>query len=568
MLFENNAAIDDLSLLTRYYRLRKQSIYYQHVLENYRRYGALAPVLAQFSSLCAGFVHDLGNGLNVIRSRLERISYDLDVSKTSAHPVNQAIAFCEVCGWRLYALTEISPSRSVHAEPINVPVWIPRLLKSLSVLCPPSVEVEFQSSASRMIMAEYDSKLRVALMELLLNAFEAMDDGTPGRISVSLRRYGEEAVQIEVIDSGPGFPQRDLEALFDLRFTTRSHRYGLGLYVARKIVQKHRGRLTLESAPTGGARVVIQLPLGDPEPVWGDEHALMLALERKWDEVAAQRQTIETYMETYDLDREQLLTRLSDVFGRLSLTIAEFLSVGLTGIRASLKRLSEGVGSDKVLQNIRFVYEKCEYCELLLGNARALNPDGKLVYTSVDLNRVVSHVTELMTWRVQPETDLRISLAAGLPLLQADKTLLAAAYLDLLRNALDAAGPDGGVEVETFFLDSVSGLGSESRDIAKIGMRLTNTREFISLGSLVDFRATEQKLARMFDLDYTTRQGRAFGLGLYTARTIVEAHGGSIMLSVSGENRFRMELVLPVGPGSTSGPGSTATLGDGKCDEA
>ncbi len=551
MLFKNNPDVDDLGLLARYYRLRDQYIYYGHVLENYRRYGALAPVLAQFSSLCAGFVHDLGNGLNVIRSRLERLSYDLGVSKTVDHPINHAIAFCEACGWRLYALTEISPSRAVHAEPINLPVWIPRLLKSLSVLCPPSVEVTFQSSASRMIVAEYDNKLRVALMEVLLNAFVAVGEGRPGRISVSLCRCGGEAanatgtvgaieeVQIEVTDSGPGFPRRDSEELFDLRFTTSSRPYGLGLYLARKIVQKHRGQLTLQSVPGGGARVVVRLPLGDPEPVWDDEHALMLALEQKWDEVAAQRQAIKTYMETYDLGRERLLTQLSDLFGQLSLTIVEFLDAGLEGMRASLGRLtrvSVGRPHPTNVHDIKLIHEKCDYCALLLGNARALNPDGALEDTPLDLNQMVSRVTEFMAWRVQPETDVHINLAPELPRIQADAALLATAYLDLLRNALDAAGPDGSVDVETFFIDGVSD------DAIRMGVRLTNTL-VDALWSPFNDNGFERELTLMFDLDYTTRQGRAFGLGLHIARAIMEAHGGTITISELRKGRLRMELI-------------------------
>jgi len=247
----------------------------------------------------------------------------------------------------------------------------------------------------------------------------------------------------------------------------------------------------------------------------------MLALERKWDQVAAQRQDIKAYMEAYDLDRAQLLAELSDLFGRLSMTVVEFLGAGLGGIRSSLTDLADRVDSDAVLQNIRFIDEKCTYCELLLGNARALNPDAVLCYTSLDLNAVVSAITERMAWRVQPETDLRVSLALELPCLQADKRLISTAYLNLLRNALDVAGPDGSVEVETFF------------DREEVGVQLTNTRDCIPV---------EQDLEHMFDLNYTTRQGRAFGLGLYTARAIMEAHKGSITVTEMGDAQLRMVL--------------------------
>ncbi len=83
-----------------------------------------------------------------------------------------------------------------------------------------------------------------------------------GEIQVRLRK-DTDAVQIEVEDTGPGIPQEDLERIFD-KFervgTPAEEGSGLGLPIARDIVELHRGRLWAESKPGKGSRFIIRLP--------------------------------------------------------------------------------------------------------------------------------------------------------------------------------------------------------------------------------------------------------------------------------------------------------------------
>ena len=68
-------------------------------------------------------------------------------------------------------------------------------------------------------------------------------------------------VYLRVRDQGPGVPQEDREKIFNPLFTTRAAGTGLGLAVAHKTVSMHGGKLSLRSAPGGGAEFVIALPL-------------------------------------------------------------------------------------------------------------------------------------------------------------------------------------------------------------------------------------------------------------------------------------------------------------------
>jgi hypothetical protein len=103
-------------------------------------------------------------------------------------------------------------------------------------------------------------RLQQVLMNLLLNAVDAMPDG--GTVSVAARSASDR-VRLEVADTGVGIPAEHLDRIYDPFFTTkpRGQGTGLGLSVSYAIVKEHAGTLTAESAPGEGARFIISLPV-------------------------------------------------------------------------------------------------------------------------------------------------------------------------------------------------------------------------------------------------------------------------------------------------------------------
>ncbi|AKJ00042.1 hypothetical protein ATI61_104546 [Archangium gephyra] len=103
-------------------------------------------------------------------------------------------------------------------------------------------------------------RLEQVLSNLLFNAFKYAA-GSPVELSVS--REGAEAVLV-VQDGGPGIPEKDVARLFQRFERAAPMRHygglGLGLYVAREIVQAHGGRISVENPPEGGARFTARLP--------------------------------------------------------------------------------------------------------------------------------------------------------------------------------------------------------------------------------------------------------------------------------------------------------------------
>jgi C4-dicarboxylate-specific signal transduction histidine kinase len=109
-------------------------------------------------------------------------------------------------------------------------------------------------------------QLQQVLMNLLLNAADAMHDLPPGerRITVSTRRHERGGVQVCVDDSGAGVPESQWEEIFTAFHTTKPGGMGLGLAVSRTIVHAHGGTLSVRNLPAGGASFCFELPSVSP----------------------------------------------------------------------------------------------------------------------------------------------------------------------------------------------------------------------------------------------------------------------------------------------------------------
>jgi nitrogen fixation/metabolism regulation signal transduction histidine kinase len=112
-------------------------------------------------------------------------------------------------------------------------------------------------------LAADGGRLRQMLHNLIRNAREAAEgDSAHVRInSHTVQDGGRNWLELEVADSGHGFPEAVLENPFQPYVTHKSQGSGLGLAICRKIVSEHDGKITVSNRPEGGARVIILLPL-------------------------------------------------------------------------------------------------------------------------------------------------------------------------------------------------------------------------------------------------------------------------------------------------------------------
>jgi signal transduction histidine kinase len=104
-------------------------------------------------------------------------------------------------------------------------------------------------------------KLQQVLINLLKNAEFAIRDRSDGHITLSLRSAGDQA-QIVVTDNGCGMTPEVAQQIWEPFFTTKGDQgTGLGLDVAKSIIEGHGGTIECQSAPDAGATFTISLPL-------------------------------------------------------------------------------------------------------------------------------------------------------------------------------------------------------------------------------------------------------------------------------------------------------------------
>jgi signal transduction histidine kinase len=113
-------------------------------------------------------------------------------------------------------------------------------------------------------------QIKTCLMNVVLNAIQAMPAG--GNLRVTIQHCAEArheghtpepngTVEVIISDTGLGISEEDLTRIFNPYFTTKKLGIGLGLAITKRIVEEHRGRISVRSRPNEGTDVVISLPV-------------------------------------------------------------------------------------------------------------------------------------------------------------------------------------------------------------------------------------------------------------------------------------------------------------------
>jgi len=111
-------------------------------------------------------------------------------------------------------------------------------------------------------------EVKEVLVNLLENARAVLPDG--GEVEIRVVRHTEpDALQVEVLDTGPGIPSDLLPRIFEPHFSTRSSGTGLGLAIVRRLVASWGGSVRAENRGEGGVRVAFRMQLWDKAVIEG-----------------------------------------------------------------------------------------------------------------------------------------------------------------------------------------------------------------------------------------------------------------------------------------------------------
>lgn len=246
--------------------------------ETARRIAAEQERLSMLGTLIAGVNHEIANALTVLTVSDQLVAMrasEILAVHDLPEPVNTAVRalarHAEGATRGIDDLTRISRGlRTVYrarpGERRDIP---PRAACETALLLaasrlPVKVEVEPRFADTRLVRAN-EGELVQVMLNLVLNAGDAMASQPRGRLVVRTFDLGEDRVAIEVEDTGPGIPPEIASRLFTPFTTTKPHGSGLGLSVSRRLVESHGGTLTCESRPGSGATFRVELPAVKPE---------------------------------------------------------------------------------------------------------------------------------------------------------------------------------------------------------------------------------------------------------------------------------------------------------------
>jgi len=223
--------------------------------------------LAYVGTLASGLAHEIRSPLNAIRLNVQMMAEQLrdpgfPAAKREAlerylSRVEREVGFLQ--GTRTEFLTFARPPR-VQPVPTDLPALVGEVLDLFAPECRAHGIEIVREFADEIFPVRIDQRqFAQVLTNLVLNAREAI--GERGRITVSLAESaGKDALEIRVADDGGGVPPEAEGRLFEAWFSTKEHGAGLGLGIAKRIVEDHGGTLFLENRPGAGATFVVRLP--------------------------------------------------------------------------------------------------------------------------------------------------------------------------------------------------------------------------------------------------------------------------------------------------------------------
>jgi signal transduction histidine kinase len=240
-------------------QLRESRVEIEHL---HRTQMSRAEHLATLGEMATGLAHEIRNPLAGIAGVIEIIGRDLPATspaRSVVKDVRQEIARINHIVTDLLQTARPHPP-TVRKSDLNTTVEHAVMLGRQQALAK-SIEIALHKDSS-LPEVEHDSdQIHQVLLNLLLNALQAID--TNGKISVTVKPLGTSAV-VEVADNGRGIPPDHLPNIFRPFYTTKGDGTGLGLSLARRIVEDHQGRIDVTSAVGKGTTFAVILPLLRP----------------------------------------------------------------------------------------------------------------------------------------------------------------------------------------------------------------------------------------------------------------------------------------------------------------
>ncbi|MBP7669316.1 MAG: hypothetical protein KA123_01900 [Candidatus Eisenbacteria bacterium] len=224
---------------------------------------------SSIGNLSAVIAHEIRNPLTGIRTTIQFVETKLPRNSPLKQDLEDSIKELDRIEQFTTDLLQFARPKISQLEETNINAIVEKVLSHVG---------KGAEDAGVQIKSEYGEELpaipldqdavQQALLNIVLNALDAMPEGGLLRVTTSTRRYrSRRAVEVAVADTGTGIPEEMMEKIYDPFFTTRANGTGLGLSIALQIVKEHGGRIHVRNRLQGGA--IFRLSFRVPEETEG-----------------------------------------------------------------------------------------------------------------------------------------------------------------------------------------------------------------------------------------------------------------------------------------------------------
>jgi PAS domain S-box-containing protein len=212
--------------------------------------------LTRLGEMAAVVAHEVKNPIAAVRGALQVIASRMPPEQRDRAVIGDIIARLDALNGIVQDLLLYARPRALKREPVDLRSLVESTVDLLR-RDPLLARVEL-TIIGRPAAVQADAELlRIVFQNLLMNAAQAM--GGDGAIDVHLS-MDHQGWRMSVRDHGPGMPEDVRQKAFDAFFTTKHRGTGLGLPIARRVVEAHGGQIDIATATGGGTVVSIQLP--------------------------------------------------------------------------------------------------------------------------------------------------------------------------------------------------------------------------------------------------------------------------------------------------------------------
>jgi two-component system, cell cycle sensor histidine kinase and response regulator CckA len=223
-----------------------------------------AEKLAALGTLAAGLAHELNNPIGIISSRIELMLLEAESAGLPEHLLEDLrVLHRQAQRVARIASGLLSFARQSSGE--RMPVDLNHVVEETLLLAERQMEKEGIRVQTRLepglppLLGDANT-LQQVLLNLITNAWDALEAGGELHIETSGAPGPPAAVRLVVADSGPGIDPDVLPRIFDPFFSTKPRGTGLGLSITDGIVREHGGTIDVESARGRGTRFVLTFP--------------------------------------------------------------------------------------------------------------------------------------------------------------------------------------------------------------------------------------------------------------------------------------------------------------------